>query len=66
MVAHIEGGTQAEALNDVHTVRYVHNRLSRRRHLQGRPKRVGVLVKHCNYLFDNWCIRRWFDEDRQF
>jgi len=27
------------------------------------PKRVRVLVKQCNSMYEKWRITRWFDED---
>jgi hypothetical protein len=27
------------------------------------PKRVGLLVKQCNLVYEKWCIKRWFDAD---
>ena len=27
------------------------------------PKRVGVLIQHCNLVYEKWCMKRWFDED---
>jgi hypothetical protein len=33
--------------------------------LQKVPKHVRVLVKQCNLVNEKWCIKPWFDENRQ-
>ena len=27
------------------------------------PKRVGLLIKQCNLVYEKWRIKCWFDED---
>jgi len=31
---------------------------------QQAPKYIRVLVKQRNSVYERWCIKRWFDEDK--